>query len=359
MLANFSAGPLVPVSGPSPFVECDAFDPALRKSVNAETEPWVVVNPANPDNIVAAYRQDITVGGGSPGLLASVSFDGGGTWQQVVIPGLTACSGGPYERASDPWLSFAPNGDLYFSSNAFDDAGLFPVHEAVLVSKSTDGGLTWGDPVAIARDPSPDSALDKETITADPTDARFAYAVWLREQLPPGAEHRPGAGPLGGFTGFKGPAMFSRTTDGGRTWEPPRVLYDPGANSSTQGNQIVVRPDGTLVDFFSESLIFKKNDGGTGFDLNLSLVWSSDRGRSWQPGGRPVRVAQMQFLDGFDPDTGVAVRNASDEFGALFDVAADPTSGNLYAVWGDARFSGGALQQRGLRHVRRRRADLV
>ena len=36
------------------------------------------------------------------------------------------------------------------------------------------------------------------------------------------------------------------------------------------------------------------------------------------------------------PDLGIPVRDAS----ILFDVAVDPNSGALYAVWQDARFSG-------------------
>jgi hypothetical protein len=55
-----------------------------------------------------------------------------------------------------------------------------------------------------------------------------------------------------GDLSFKGAAMFTRTTDGGATWEPARVLYDPGAISQTLGNQLLVVPDGTLVAFFDE-----------------------------------------------------------------------------------------------------------
>ena len=36
------------------------------------------------------------------------------------------------------------------------------------------------------------------------------------------------------------------------TWEPARSIYDPGQNDQTIGNQIVVLPDGTLVDLFAE-----------------------------------------------------------------------------------------------------------
>lgn len=66
---------------------------------------------------------------------------------------------------------------------------------------------------------------DKQSITADPHDARFVYAVWDREDFNAGS-----------------PALFSRTTDGGKTWEPLQILHDPGPGRRTIGNQIVVLP---------------------------------------------------------------------------------------------------------------------
>ena len=44
---------------------------------------------------------------------------------------------------------------------------------------------------------------DKESMIADPTDARYAYAIWDR------------------LDGNLGPTVFTRTTDSGATWEPP------------------------------------------------------------------------------------------------------------------------------------------
>ena len=76
---------------------------------------------------------------------------------------------------------------------------------------------------------------DKNSITADPTDARYVYAVWDRLALAGG-----------------GPAMMARTTDGGVTWEAATVIYDPGVRSQTIGNQIVVLPNGTLVNVFTQ-----------------------------------------------------------------------------------------------------------
>ena len=134
--------------GASPFNGCTADDPAAQMAAfgsvlypNAEIEPRSAINPTNPLNIVGEYQQDRWSDGGARGLVASVTHDGGATWSRVVVPGLTKCSGGAYDRASDPWVSFSPNGVLYAIDLSF---GFFNTHNAIIVSRSTDGGDTWG-----------------------------------------------------------------------------------------------------------------------------------------------------------------------------------------------------------------------
>jgi hypothetical protein len=50
----------------------------------------------------------------------------------------------------------------------------------------------------------------------------------------------------------------------------------------------------------------------------------------------PRPQSHFPSFDVNDPDTGAPLRSAD----SLFDVAVDPTTGTLYAVWQDARFSG-------------------
>jgi hypothetical protein len=66
------------------------------------------------------------------------------------------------------------------------------------------------------------------------------YRLWVGEAKTSG---RFESGRLG--APYFGATWFSRTTDGGQTWEPARPIFDPGGNSQTIGNQIVVLPDGT------------------------------------------------------------------------------------------------------------------
>lgn len=350
-------GPLVQVSSASPFGALDncgnfpgTIGPAGLVFLDSEVEPWVVVNPTDPDNIVAFWQQDRWSNGGSRGNVAGVSLDGGAAWEIVPVPGITDCTGGPWERASDPWLSFSPDGTLHQMSLVFmtdppaDRVGGFGPN-GMAVSKSEDGGLTWSDPILLIEDDDPRILNDKNSLTADPTDENFVYAVWDRLQLTAGdaidpENVRPGRGLALGVRfglGFKGPIYFARSTNGGDSWEAARKIYDPGANNQTIGNQIVVQPEGTLIDFFTEILNFKNNDqNGPGFNFNFALLRSDDKGANWAPRGKPIRAARISSSGAVTPDDQIPVRDAS----ILFDVAVDPVTGNLYAVWQDTRFNG-------------------
>ncbi|MFQ5720099.1 MAG: sialidase family protein, partial [Acidobacteriota bacterium] len=300
--------PLVQVSRHSLFDDCTS-DGGQGGTVfkGAEVEPWVVANPRDPRHLVGTWQQDRWSSGAARGLAVGVSFDAGATWQSVVVPGLTRCSGGSFLRASDPWLTFTAAGDLFHASLALTSSST--TVSAILVSRSTDGGLTWGEPSTLIQSHSP-FFNDKESITADPHDPDLVYVVW--DQI--------------NFSLSRGPALLARTTDGGETWESPRIIYDPGRRSQTIGNQIVVLPDGTLLDFFTE--ILRGN-------IFLAYRRSTDAGVTWGPGLGPVRVTRMGSMGAIDPDTGITVRDGA----FLFDVAVDPVSGALYAVWQEGGFS--------------------
>jgi hypothetical protein len=337
-----TVGPVQIISGPSPFPPgCQVTAEPGTNYQNAEVEPWVDVNPLDPNNMIAVWQQDRWSNGGAHALATAVTRDGGVTWIRPDPPHFSRCAGGnaanggDYDRASDPWVTFAPNGHAYQISLSVNQFVNFVT--AVLVSKSTDGGETWSEPITLIRDTDPRFFNDKESVTADSTDPNFVYAVWDRITTPPGDVRRFGVGNLEHKRdrGFTGPTLFSRTTDGGQTWEPPRIIYNPGANNQTLGNQIVVLPNGTLVNLFSEFLASKNSDGGTHDDVNLALIRSTDKGKTWTH-GQPIRAAKMIFRGALDPDTGRPIRAE----GVIADVAVDRNNGHLYAVWQDLRFRG-------------------
>ena len=73
------------------------------------------------------------------------TFDGGATWTFVNIP-FTRCSGaqagsaGDYGRASDPWISFGPDGTAHYMALVADNT---PNRNGMAVARSDDGGQTW------------------------------------------------------------------------------------------------------------------------------------------------------------------------------------------------------------------------
>src|SRR5262249_37486998 len=165
-----------------------------------------------------------------------------------------------------PWVTIAPNGDVYAAALAMTPVGPVPGHTAVQVSKSTDGGATWSAPTTLIRDDAPpgtdpaDLANDKEMVIADPTDSsgQTVYVVWDRLNQPSPRQDFNAAHGLA----FREDVLFARTTDGGATWNggdyPPAVAGYPASDLtnfkdsvSAFGNEIVVEPNGDLVDVFT------------------------------------------------------------------------------------------------------------
>ena len=61
-------GPLVQVSGTSAFLGCTADGVADQSGtvfLNSEVEPWIDVNPTDPDNIAGIWQQDRWSNGGA------------------------------------------------------------------------------------------------------------------------------------------------------------------------------------------------------------------------------------------------------------------------------------------------------
>src|SRR5918995_4517176 len=117
---DFATGPLTQVSDTSPFAGCTADDVGSQTGTvfpDSEVEPWIDVNPTNQDNIVGMWQADRWSNGGARGHVVGVSMNGGTSWTQVVLPKVTVCSGSGtpetprnYERTTDPWISFGPDG---------------------------------------------------------------------------------------------------------------------------------------------------------------------------------------------------------------------------------------------------------
>jgi hypothetical protein len=317
-------GSLKLVSAEAPFPpSCNGVRQIGALYLGTAVEPFLAVDPADPAHFIGVWQQDRWSDAGANGLMTGVSHDAGRTWIRTSAhlsrcTGGRADNGGNYERASDPWVTFSPDGTAYQISVSFNNSAE-SLAKAILVSRSTDGGLTWDEPVTLTRDEDRDSAVDKESITADPRDPSLVYAVWDR------LSHLSGSAP----GSIIGPTWFTRLFNG--QWEQPRVIYDPGPDAQTISNQVVVLPDGTLLDFFLQ--IAQMSTPAP--DRQVALLRSTDQGHTWSG---PIVVEQSLTVGVADPKNRRRIRS-----GALVPaVAADPRTGKLYVAWQDSRFSGGA-----------------
>src|SRR5262249_18697090 len=184
---------------------------------------------------------------------------------------------------------------------------------AQLVARSIDGGNTWAAPVRLITDGAT-FFNDKGSITADPTNANYVYAVWDRES----AQTKGG------------PSYFALTADGGNTWQTARSIYDPGPNNQTLGNIIVVIPPDVLVNVFTE--LDTAADGKV--TARLRAIRSTDHGATWSM--PPVTIAEDQAVGASEPQTDTPIRDSTDLFSVSTSVA-----GVIYVAWQDARFSMG------------------
>jgi hypothetical protein len=295
---------LKPISGPSPFAAgCPGAIFDETNITGHELEPAIAVNPANRRNIIASWKQD--VGPFAPGRsdLVASSRDNGKTWRHSTIPGLTVCTGGTADAASDPWLSAGPDGTVYFIGAAAS-LSTAPPPVAFLASRSRDGGRTWSAPATVA---SPDPRNDKPAVTADPDIAGRAYAIWSNW------DH--------GFVfPFANLLKFSRTDDGGVTWSEAVVIDAPPPNAIDLSSVVLVLPDGTLL------AVFQRQDFFPDFTATQEYFASrsSDGGSTWLP---PVEIASMPIQPLFDPETGDERPQPG------FHTAAVAPDGSVYVTW--------------------------
>jgi hypothetical protein len=309
---------LVRVSGQTPFGSGCGGGQQGTNFGSVEVEPWVAVDPTNPAHLVGAWQQDRWSNGGANGIGVAVTFDGGATWT-TDTPRVGRCAGGTaagsdYQRATDPWVTFAADGTVFLSAQVFDAT---TARNAMLASRSTDGGASWSDPAVLRADDDPDVFNDKDSITADPADPGRVYAVWDRVT---GQTHP--TEPIG-----TGPTWFARTTDG--SWEPARAVFDPGVDAQTIGNVVVVLPGGTLVDVFH---LITQNSSTTPVSM-LAVIRSEDHGLTWSTA---TAIAPMRGVGVQDPSNHVFIRSGAD----LPQIAVDRASGALYIVWQDAPADG-------------------
>jgi len=240
--------------------------------------------------IVAAFQAGRFFNGGSSDIGFATSIDGGATWTNGFLPGITNVqgAGNPYDRISDPSVAYDPLHKVWLiASLPIVDSGS-PI-PAVIVSRSLDGGTTWEDPVPVTGDVS---SSDKDWIVCDTWSSSPHYGNCYVEWDDPSQ---------GDFV------YMSTSTDGGVTWGP---ALSPAGGAFGLGGQPVVQPSGNVV------VPFESND--------METFMSTDGGASWSAATTISTIA----------DHAVAGNLRTSPLPS----AAVDGGGKIYVVWQDCRF---------------------
>jgi BNR repeat-like domain len=277
-----AAEPLVQISS----------DPYTNPDSNHKTQ----VEPdtfAFGHTIVSVFQSGRFYDGGASNIGWATSTNSGVTWTYGFLPATTvdATPPGRYPRVSDPSIAYDAKDNVWIVSYlGATDAETPPVD--VLVSRSTDGGLTWGKPVVVA---ATGAFYDKNWTVCDDTASSPFYGHCYTE--------------FDNATNIN-LVQMSTSTDGGKTWRPPKTTPD---HACVIGGQPLVQPNGTVIVPIDDC-----------FERTLLSFRSTDGGKTWS---RVVLAAQLLAI--LDPGS---IRS-----GPLPSAEMD-RSGKVYVVWEDCRF---------------------
>jgi hypothetical protein len=202
--------------------------------------------------------------------LAGVGVAATSAWQLGVLPlatGTPASGHAGHMTPADqtvtmktPTVAAAPDGRLW---RAWVEG------EHVWVSVSGDRGTTFSPPVRVNPDPEEVDANgeSRPKIVLGPRGEIYVTYTWLGKKL------------------YTGDIRFSRSLDGGRTFEPPRTVNDDGLATGHRFDALAVAPDGTIyVAWIDKRDLERALAANTPYDgAALYYTVSRDGGTSFLP----------------------------------------------------------------------------
>ena len=245
------------------------------------------------NTIVSAFQVGRIFGGGAANIGFAVSTNGGASWSNGFLPATTtvATPPGPYSAISDPAVAFDARHNVWLvSSLGIRSNGT----NQVLTSRSTNGGVTWSNPITTSTTGNP----DKNWIACDNTPSSPFYGNCYTDWDNTADGNR---------------IKMQTSSNGGQTWGPAR---NSGDNATGLGGQPLVRPNGTVLvpmnnANHSQIRSFRSIDGGASW---RATVLVSSVSRHTVAGGlrtSPLPSAEMD------------------------------AAGTAYVVWQDCRFRPG------------------
>jgi hypothetical protein len=213
--------------------------------------------------IVATFQVGRFRSGGASDIGWATSKNGGASWSHGFLPGITTEvePSSPYTRVSDPSVAFDSKHGVWMISTL----PLLPsiASPTVLVSRSTNGGTRWANPLSIPAPVGVAVDLDKNWTACDNWQTSPFYGNCYTE-----------------FDNFaQGDVVYmSTSSDGGLTWTTPATTP---SKFVAIGGQPVVQPNGKVIvpiEGFSPQRMFS--------------ISSTDGGATWTD---PVTIDRIQF----------------------------------------------------------------
>ncbi|MEA2349061.1 MAG: hypothetical protein QOG86_2 [Thermoleophilaceae bacterium] len=159
-------------------VSSDPFSGPATGTHATEVEPDSFAAGAT---IIAAFQVGRFSDGGAANIGWARSTDRGVTWTHDELPGLTVAGGGAHARATDPAVAYDAKHDVWLVNSTALGAPPGIRGEAVVVNRSEDGGATWDNPVNVAI-AGAGQDFDKNWIVCDgaPTSPHYGncYVEW-------------------------------------------------------------------------------------------------------------------------------------------------------------------------------------
>jgi len=229
-------------------------------------EPSVAVNPRHPRQLLAACQASHTA---NPQFIATyLSFDAGATWENGALPQPPAGQAPP---SDDVTVAFDPQGRGYLCATRASNT---PGGRAMFVWRTDDGGRSFSAPVALVPEGVPD--LDHPGIAAgagQTPSQRNVYVTW-----------GGGADDL-----HRNNLAFTRSTDGGKSFEHPRtILTDNRRSILSAGPRLAAGPRGLVCavcpeaayqdpsgDMVAQMMAVCSTDAGQSFAAPVPLGWGS------------------------------------------------------------------------------------